>query len=73
MDGGQIVFNVLRLCRVRWLLTHQICFYSSALFVAGVLAWQLTESQGQVTPGFVWLALLLGYALYNAYVYLMRR
>ena len=73
LDGGQFIFNGLRLARVRWQLTHQVCFYTSALFVAGVLAWQLTQLEDQITTGFIWLTLLLGYALYNAYVYLMQR
>ena len=73
LDGGQFIFNAMRLFRVRWQLTHQLCFYTSALLVAGVLAWRLAEIQGNIDTGFIWLTLLLGYALYNAHIYLMRR
>ena len=74
LDGGQFLFNLLRFCKVRWQLVHQLCFFISVVFVALILAWKIWASQGQIADtGFVWTAFLLGYLLYNAHVYLMQR
>ncbi|TVR44188.1 MAG: hypothetical protein EA402_07730 [Planctomycetota bacterium] len=73
LDGGQFLFHLMRLCRVRWQATHLISFYLSLVFVALVLSWRLWVGGGQIDAGFMWVAFLLGYLLYNAHVYLMQR